>query len=133
MGRIWFVGAVAVGLVLGGQLGVGAGQLQDQAKPKKLNPFTGNAEAIQEGKRLYTLYACPGCHNSHGGRMAPPVTDDVWVFAGDDETLFKLIKGQIPNQTMPPAFGQVLTDDQIWKILAFVRSEYRGDPSRIEW
>ncbi len=65
--------------------------------------------------------------------MAPPVTDDVWVFAGDDETLFKLIKGQIPNQTMPAALGQVLTDDQIWKILAFVRSEYRGDPSRIEW
>ena len=131
MRRIWFVSALALGLVLGGHVGF-AGD-QDQAKPKKLNPYTGNAAAIKEGKSLYTMYGCPACHNSHGGRMGPAVSDDEWVWGGDDETLFKLIKGEIPNQMMPPAFGAVLTDDQIWKILAYVRSEYRGDPARIEW
>jgi mono/diheme cytochrome c family protein len=44
-----------------------------------------------------------------------------------------LIKEEIPNQTMPAAFGAQVTDDQIWKMLAYVRSEYKGDPSRIEW
>jgi mono/diheme cytochrome c family protein len=130
MRRIWVIGAVGLGLILGGHVGF-AGD-QDQAKSKKLNPYTGNPAAIKEGKALYTLYGCPACHNSHGGRMAPPVSDDVWVFAGDDETLFKLIKGELPDQAMPQAYAH-LSDDQVWKILAFVRSEYRGDPSRIEW
>ena len=53
--------------------------------------------------------------------------------AATDETLFRLIKGEIPHQTMPTAFGQELTDAQIWQVLAFVRSIYKGDPSKINW
>ena len=48
-------------------------------------------------------------------------------------TLFKLIKGEMPQQTMLATFGNVLKDDDIWKILAFVRSLYKGDPSKINW
>lgn len=39
----------------------------DQQKPKKLNPFTGNADAIKEGRQLYLQSGCPGCHGSGGG------------------------------------------------------------------
>ena len=62
-----------------------------------------------------------------------PILDDEWKFGSDDETLFKLVRGQVPNQTMPNAIGKTLTDDQIWKILAFVRTTYQGDPARINW
>ncbi len=34
---------------------------------------------------------------------------------------------------MPSGFGKVLTDEQIWKILSWIRSVYKGDPSKIVW
>lgn len=107
-----------------------------QEKPKKLNPFTGNEEAIAEGRKLYMQAGCPGCHGAGGGggmAGALPLFDDVWKFGGDDETLFKLIKGTYPGQTMPAVFGAVLPDEQIWKIIAWIRSLYKGDPDLIVW
>ena len=38
------------------------------------------------------LYACSGCHGgTGGGGMCPPLTNDVWVYGGDDDTLFRLV------------------------------------------
>jgi mono/diheme cytochrome c family protein len=65
--------------------------------------------------------------------MGPALLDDVWTFGSDDDTLFKLIKGQLPQQTMPAVFGKELSDDEVWKILAYVRSLYQGDPSKVNW
>src|SRR5574337_866090 len=76
----------------------------DQQKPKKLNPFTGNPDAIKEGRQLYLQAGCPGCHGSGGGGAmagATPFIRDAWKFGGDDETYFKVIKGTYPGQTMP--------------------------------
>jgi mono/diheme cytochrome c family protein len=64
--------------------------------------------------------------------MAASLIDDSWKFGSDDETLFKLIKGQIPQQTMPTVYN-MLPDDQVWQLLAFIRSVYKGDPSKINW
>jgi len=105
---------------------------------KKLNPFTGQAEAIQEGKALYDRYGCATCHGRDGGGgggggQGPAVLDDEWVFGSDDETLFKLIRGELPGQTMPAAPGKDLPEEEVWKMLAYVRSLYRGDPSKITW
>jgi mono/diheme cytochrome c family protein len=108
----------------------------DQQKPKKLNPFTGNADAIKEGRQLYLQSGCPGCHGSGGGGAMAGATafiKDTWKFGGDDETYFKVTKGTYPGQTMPAVFGAVLTDEQIWKIIAWIRSIYKGDPERIVW
>jgi cytochrome c(L) len=100
---------------------------------KKLNKYTGNAAAIQDGRTLYLQYGCSGCHGAGGGGgMAPPLTDDAWKFGSDDQTLFKLIKGQIPEQTMPRVYND-MPEDEVWKILAFVRSLYAGDPQKVDW
>jgi mxaJ protein len=100
---------------------------------KKLNPFTGNAEMIAVGKTLYFQIGCQGCHGGGGGGgMAASLIDDSWKFGSDDETLYKLIKGQIPEQTMPTVYS-MLPDEQVWQILAFIRSVYKGDPSKINW
>jgi cytochrome c(L) len=106
----------------------------EQPMPKKLNPYTGQEAAIQEGRALYLQHGCSGCHGvGGGGGMGPALLDDEWTFGSDDETLFRLIKGEIPQQTMPAVFGKELQDDDVWKILAYVRSLYKGDPSKINW
>jgi len=100
---------------------------------KKLNPYTGKEEAIKEGRALYLQNGCSGCHGvMGGGGMAVPLLDDVWKFGSDDETLFKLIKGQVPAQTMPKVWA-ALPDDDVWKIIAYIRSLYSGDPSKVDW
>ena len=88
---------------------------------------------VAEGRALYFQVGCQGCHGGGGGGgMATSVIDDAWTFGSDDEVLFRLIKGEIPEQTMPTVYS-VLTDDEVWQILAFIRSVYAGDPARIDW
>ncbi len=105
----------------------------DAAVPAQRNPFTGDADMAAEGRALYFQVGCQGCHGGGGGGgMATSVIDEAWTFGSDDEVLYRLIKGEIPEQTMPKVYN-VLTDDEVWKILAFIRSVYAGDPARIDW
>jgi mxaJ protein len=107
----------------------------DAAAPafKKLNPFGDNADGIAAGKKLYIQVGCQGCHGGGGGGgMAASLIDDSWKFGSDDDTLFKLIKGQIPEQTMPTVYN-TLPDEQVWQILAFIRTLYIGDPAKKNW
>jgi cytochrome c(L) len=128
------LGALAV-LAIASALGpCGAGGADAPAAVKKLNPYTGNPDAIKEGRTLYLESGCSGCHGvMGGGGMGVPLLDDVWKFGSDDETLFKLITGEIPEATMPKVFRAVLSDEQVWKILAYVRSLYKGDPAKVNW
>jgi mono/diheme cytochrome c family protein len=93
----------------------------------------GIPEAVAEGRTIWMQTGCPGCHGMGGGGMCPSVMDDQWKFGGDDETVFKLIKGTYPGATMPNVFGLLLKDEQIWKMVAWMRSIYKGDPSLIVW
>ena len=124
----------------------GSAQKDEDAKPKadpleavpdrslKGNPFAKSPQAVVQGKKLYLKNGCPGCHGvGGGGGMGKPLIDDVWRFGSDDATLFKLIRGQIADQTMPKSFGATLTEDEVWKILTYVRSLYAGDPKLINW
>lgn len=105
---------------------------QSLAAAKKLNPFTGNPEAIKEGRGLYLQHGCSGCHGvMGGGGMAMPLLDETWKFGSSDEVLFRLIKGEIAESTMPKVWQ--LEPDQVWKILAYIRSLYVGDPSTVDW
>ena len=129
MRGIWLLAAVVFMLT---QFGISVAQ--DQAKPKKLNPYTGNPEAIKEGRQLYFLYGCSSCHGrSGGGGMGRPLIDDEWTIGSDDETLLKLTRGEIPGQKMPAYTKEDITEDQIWTVLAFIRTLYKGDPSLINW
>ena len=107
------------------------------------NPYQDtDAAAVAAGGKAYQLFACSGCHGgTGGGGMCPPLTDGVWVYGGDDDTLFRLVA--YGSQTMQskgysrkaeenvvgamPAMGQVVkTDDDLWRILAWMRSVYHG-------
>jgi len=98
------------------------------------NPFSTSVDAILEGRATYLRYGCAACHGmGGGGGMGKPLIDDEWKFGSDDKTLFKLIRGEIPQQTMPTTIGKAMTDDEVWKVLIYVRSVYAGDPGKIDW
>jgi mono/diheme cytochrome c family protein len=113
------------------------------------NPYTDNETAIAEGKKLYFGKSCNGCHGgTGGGGMCPPLSNVVWVYGDDDDTLFRLIalgsddlmkEGYTRKGTegvvgpMPP-FGELISTDQdLWKIIAWIRTTFNGDPSRRNW
>jgi mono/diheme cytochrome c family protein len=109
------------------------------------NPYKDTDTAVTEaGGKLYQLFACSGCHGgTGGGGMCPPLTDGVWVYGGDDDTLFRLVtygsqsmlskgysrKAEENVVGAMPGMGQVVkTDDDLWRILAWMRSNYHGPP-----
>jgi cytochrome c oxidase cbb3-type subunit 3 len=102
------------------------------AAPAKLNPYTGKADAIAEGEALYKKFNCYACHGmSGGGGMGPNLTDDAWQTGdGSDASLQTQIKEG--KGAMPP-YKSLLTDDQVWKLIAFVRSLYKGSPEKVRW
>jgi cytochrome c(L) len=106
---------------------------QNKDAPPKLNKYTGDPAAIKEGRKLFMKYGCSACHGvgGGGGGMGPPLIDDQWRYGSDDGTLFKLITGQIPESKMPKVFE--LQEEDVWKILAYVRSLYAGDPDKVNW
>jgi cytochrome c oxidase cbb3-type subunit III len=89
--------------------------------------YDDNANAISEGQRLYTQMNCVGCHFHGGGGMGPPLMDDEWRYGGRIDQIAATIAEGRPNGM--PAWRGRLTDDQIWKIAAYVRS-LSGQPSK---
>jgi mono/diheme cytochrome c family protein len=104
--------------------------------------FTGVAE---EGQKIYRSFDCGGCHGGGGGGgMAAPLTNEVWIYGSDDDTLFRLIalgtgslspgdafqkqgfvrKGSENVVGPMPPFGDIIkTEDDIWKMIAWIRSK----------
>jgi cytochrome c oxidase cbb3-type subunit 3 len=79
-----------------------------------------NANALATGKRLWTWYNCAGCHANGGGGSGPALMDDVWVYGGDAEAVYRSIAEGRPGGM--PAFGGRLTRDEVWQLAAYVRS-----------
>jgi cytochrome c(L) len=97
------------------------------------NPFADDAAAIEKGKVLFVRTDCYTCHGSDlHGAVGPDLTDDVWIVRPTDEALFRTIKfGR--SGTLMAGFGDQLSDEQIWQLLAFIRSKYSGDPAKKIW
>lgn len=54
------------------------------------NPYREVAKVAKEGHKIYLSHDCNGCHGGGGG-MAAPLTNEVWVYGADDDTLFRVI------------------------------------------
>jgi len=79
-----------------------------------------NAFAVNQGKRLFRWYNCSGCHAQGGGNMGPPLMDDKWLYGHAPAAIYATIVEGRPNGM--PAFGGRIPDDQLWQIVAYVRS-----------
>ena len=97
------------------------------------NPYTGNFDAITEGKSLWKNIGCYSCHGriAEGG-VGPNLRDDTWVYKPTDRTLFNTIASGRSGTNMV-GWSNELSADQIWKLVAFIRSLYVGDPAKIIW
>lgn len=119
-----FAAAVAAGAV--------AGAVHATGDPDR-NPYTGDPAAIADGKRLWAEAGCYACHGADaGGAVGPDLTDDQWTYRPTDRTVFRAI-AQGRRGTVMVGWSDSLSDDEIWKIVAWLRSLYRGDPGKIIW
>jgi cytochrome c oxidase cbb3-type subunit III len=84
------------------------------------SPYDENAFAISEGQRLYEWFNCSGCHAHGGGALGPALMDDVWIYGGQPEQIYSTIVQGRPNGM--PAFGARIPRQQVWQLVAFVRS-----------
>jgi cytochrome c oxidase cbb3-type subunit 3 len=90
------------------------------SRPSVVNPYEENAWAVSEGQRLYTWFNCRGCHAMGGGGMGPALMDDAWIYGAEPQAVFTSIAEGRPNGM--PAFGQKLPAQQVWQLVAYVRS-----------
>jgi len=88
------------------------------------NPYTRDAQAIAEGKRLFRWYNCAGCHAAGGGGMGVALMDERWRYGADDRAIYASIVDGRPNGM--PAFGARLSEDQAWRLAAYVRTMNGG-------
>jgi len=102
-------------------------------------PYSANDEAVaKEGQEIYMAAGCNGCHGgTGGGGMGPPLTNTVWVYGEDGDTLFRLIalgtdelqkqgysrKGSESVVGPMPAHGEIVkSTDEMWKIITWINS-----------
>lgn len=111
------------------------------------NPYNDNIAAMaEEGHKKYLSFSCNGCHGGGGGGgMCVPLTNDTWVYGPDDDTVFRLIalgsvdltkagykrvKSEVVVGPMPPFGGIIKTSDDLWKVIAWMRSVSPGSEKK---
>ena len=83
------------------------------------NPFEGRAEAIKEGDKIFDA-KCSECHMDGTGGAGPNLTDETWIYGGSDAEVFETISGG--RKGGMPSWKGELSKDDIWKVIAFIRS-----------
>jgi mono/diheme cytochrome c family protein len=56
------------------------------------SPYADYAKVAAEGHKIFLSHDCGSCHGGGGGGgMAAPLTNEVWIYGDDDDTLFRVI------------------------------------------
>src|SRR3954462_9850913 len=82
--------------------------------------FDDNAYGTTEGQILFDQMNCSGCHANGGGGRAPPLMDDEWLYGSLPTQIFASIAEGRANGM--PSWKYRLTNEQIWQLVAYVRS-----------
>ena len=82
--------------------------------------YEDSAYAISEGKRLFGWYNCSGCHANGGGDKGPALMDNVWIYGSKPAQIYSTIVEGRPNGM--PSFGGHIPENEVWEIVAYVRS-----------
>src|SRR6185436_4391650 len=89
--------------------------------PSAPNPYAGDRQGMGEGHRLFNQMNCAGCHGDHaGGGMGPSLRDVDWKYGNTDAQVFSSIAAG--RAFGMPAWGTRLNDDQIWKLVAYIKT-----------
>lgn len=104
----------------------------DSAKSVK-NPLQPTPEFLEKGKALFEGKAfCKACHGADGkglpkelelkGPLPRNFTDKKWQATRTDGELFWILKNGSPGTDMAPFIPLVLTEEEAWQVLLYVRS-----------
>jgi cytochrome c oxidase cbb3-type subunit 3 len=93
------------------------------------NRYEENAYAVSQGKTWYRAYNCNGCHAQGGGDVGPALMDAEWRYGAEPASIYATIAYGRPNGM--PAFGGRVPEDQIWQLVAYVRSLSGQLPSTV--
>ena len=102
---------------------VPVGPIPGYGVPPKVqsDPYIGQPAALADGRRLFVWYNCAGCHGGHaGGGMGPSLRDSTWIYGDTDAQIFSSI-AQGRGKGMP-AWGLKVPQDQIWQLVAYIKS-----------
>jgi mono/diheme cytochrome c family protein len=96
---------------------------------KIANPLPASKESIDAGATTYKKY-CAACHGLDG-KGGPPkepflptpsnLIDDKFDHGSTDGEIFSVIKNGIPPDMNMEAWGERLSDEQIWNIVNYLR------------
>ena len=101
------------------------------------NPMPATPASIAAGKALYDA-TCAACHGDRaqgavkaklsisiieeqGARQPPDLTDDQWDHGSTDGEIYAVTKRGVPS-TMMPGFDGVISDDDTWSIVNYLRT-----------
>jgi mono/diheme cytochrome c family protein len=98
----------------------------------KKNPVDGDTAAIEAGKQTFNIY-CASCHGQSGQGDGPaaasldPKPQDLAgheMEMGDDYLYWRIAEGGMmePFKSAMPAWKDALSEDQIWQIIAYLRT-----------
>ncbi len=97
------------------------------------NPFPPSDELVEKGKALFRGKAfCVTCHGRDGkgfgdipglrGTLPRDFTDKLWQAARTDGELFWILKHGSPGTDMASFVPLILTEEEAWHVLLYVRS-----------
>src|SRR5216117_1694852 len=118
----WIFSVLTVAVVC-----VSAVSLSAAQDPPAKNPLEGNADAIRGGMGLYRA-RCADCHGMDARGIRAPDLTQVWASGRSDAGLLQTLRDGIPGTEMP-AVGARTTDDEIWKMLAYLRTLAAAAPN----
>ena len=104
------------------------------------NPFSPDAKTVEEGRALYQQN-CSTCHGATGmgdGERANSLNPSPALLAYmiqmpmsvDEYMLWSISDGGAAFETAMPAFKDVLTRDEVWKIVIYMRAGFPTGPAQ---
>ncbi|HEX2055108.1 MAG TPA: cytochrome c [Nitrospiraceae bacterium] len=107
-------------------------QVIEEARQWK-NPLEATPENLEKGKALFHGKAfCATCHGRDGrglgdipglrGKLPRDFTDQAWQAARTDGELLWILKNGSPGTDMAPFIPLMLTEEEGWQVLHYVRS-----------
>jgi mono/diheme cytochrome c family protein len=110
-------------------LAAGMDKYGDMLEDDMINPYEGDAEAIAAGYERFNA-RCSYCHGMRGiGAKGPPLTRGYYKKSGGTNIqLYSTIASGLTINGQPTqmgAFSRTISDDDIWRIIAYMRQEYK--------
>ncbi len=100
-----------------------------RSQPEARNPFQTDPQAVEAGRGAFRIYCSP-CHGirAEGGR-GPDLTRGIYSVGERDADLFAVISNGAPGTEMP-SFSLGLGDENIWRVISYLRSVTRRDAEK---